>query len=186
MNIKLLRITEDIPWNNGGARNLGVTLAPSSKILLTDIDHYFPPELLSMLLDFPIPYFQIYDFEREEETGEKINPHKNTFFTSKSVFFKSLGYDEQYCGNYGHDDSFFILLQQYLGTDIIRFKSQYPIKRLGYWITHQSLIRDTTVNKKLLNTHEEILQSDKDPLLCHSRLFLNFKWEVVEERFYKP
>ena len=87
LNVKLLRITEDIPWNNAGAKNLGVTFAPSSKILLTDIDHYFPPELLGMALEFPVPYYQLYFFEREEETGEKIVPHKNTFFTSKSVFF---------------------------------------------------------------------------------------------------
>ena len=186
LNIKLLKITEDIPWNNAGAKNLGVTFAPSAKILLTDIDHYIPSELLTLLLEFPVPYCQIYDFEREEETGEKIVPHKNTFFTSKSIFFKSLGYDEQYCGNYGHDDSFFFLLQLYLGTRVMHFESPYPIKRLGYYKTHHSLTRDTTINKKLLETHKEHLQSGKDPLLCHSRLFLNFKWEIVEERFYKP
>jgi hypothetical protein len=119
LNIKLLRITDDILWNQPGARNLGATLASTSKILLTDIDHYIPQELLKMLLESPVPYRQLYIFERTKESGEKINCHINTFFTSKSVFFKSLGYDEQFCGNYGHDDSMFFYCNSLLAQKLL-------------------------------------------------------------------
>ncbi|MDR0574315.1 MAG: glycosyltransferase family 2 protein [Tannerella sp.] len=186
MNIKLLRITNNIAWNQPGAKNLGVTLAPTSKILLTDIDHYITPELMLMLLESPEPYHQIYIFERENEAGEKIKNHRNTFFTSKSVFFKSLGYDEQFCGNYGHDDSMFFLLQQYLGAKILYFNKEYSIQYLEYAERHHSLKRDNSINNKLYKANKAFLSMGKDPLLCHSRLFLNFKWEIVEERFYQP
>lgn len=42
LNFRWLRITTDIQWNQGGARNLGVTFAKSDKILLSDLDHAFP------------------------------------------------------------------------------------------------------------------------------------------------
>jgi hypothetical protein len=184
LNIKLLRITDNIIWNQPGARNLGVTLAPTSKILLTDIDHYIPLEVMRMLLESPVLHHQIYIFEREKETGEKIGCHRNTFFTSKSVFFKSLGYDEQFCGNYGHDDSMFFLLQPYLGTNILCFNRKYSIKYLEYSEKHHSLKRDSSVNKKLYEANKKKLFMERDPLLCHSRLFLNFKWTIVEERFF--
>jgi hypothetical protein len=42
LNICWLKITDDIPWNQSGARNLGITCAPSDKVLMTDLDHEFP------------------------------------------------------------------------------------------------------------------------------------------------
>lgn len=46
LNITWLRINEDIQWNQAGARNLGVTYAKSDRIVLSDLDHIFPPETL--------------------------------------------------------------------------------------------------------------------------------------------
>lgn len=186
LNIKLYRILDDIPWNQSGAKNLGITMSPTSKILSTDVDHYIPPELLGTLLEIPTPCRQIFVFERETEYGEKIKSHKNTFFTSKSTFFESLGYDEQFCGNYGQDDNMFLLLQQYMGVRVMPFDRQYSVKYLEYGGKHHSLKRDGAVNRKLFETYREVLRSTKDPLLCHSRLFLNFKWQFVEEKFYRP
>ena len=39
LNMIVLRIKQDIPWNNPGARNLGMVYAKSDKVFLTDIDH---------------------------------------------------------------------------------------------------------------------------------------------------
>ncbi|MDR2684821.1 MAG: hypothetical protein LBB53_05520, partial [Prevotellaceae bacterium] len=63
LNIKLLRILQDIAWNSDGGRNLGVVYAPTSKILLTDIDHDFPPELLAMMLKAKTPTNELYTFK---------------------------------------------------------------------------------------------------------------------------
>ena len=49
LNILWLNILDDIPWNQGGARNLGVTYARSDKVLLTDIDLEFPEQTLDYM-----------------------------------------------------------------------------------------------------------------------------------------
>lgn len=63
LNITWLRITDDIPWNQGGARNLGVTHAKSDKIIITDLDHILPEETLKHLVKKSNPgrdFFKIY------------------------------------------------------------------------------------------------------------------------------
>ena len=44
LNVLLLRIPGDVPWNHAAARNLGAVYARSDKLLLTDVDHEFPQE----------------------------------------------------------------------------------------------------------------------------------------------
>lgn len=179
LNISLFRIGDSIKWNQPGARNLGVTMAPSAKILLTDIDHYFPQELLEMMLKAPVPANELFVFERKNSEGEKVKSHCNTFFTSKSVFFKSLGYDESFCGNYGYDDSMFILMQERLGTRLAYFCSDHCITGKSAGVAYSGLVRDTAANKLLFEEKKMLLVKSADPYICHSRLFLNFKWKKV-------
>jgi hypothetical protein len=46
-----IRIEDNIPWNQGGARNIGVEHAKSERIILTDLDIAFPENLLLPILD---------------------------------------------------------------------------------------------------------------------------------------
>ncbi|GHV58311.1 hypothetical protein FACS1894182_10000 [Bacteroidia bacterium] len=49
---------------------------------------------------------------------------------------------------------------------------------------HHSLVRDRSkdsVNRLLFEEKKEIIQSSRDPLDAHSRLFLNFEWEKAKE-----
>ncbi len=111
LNLLLLRVTDDIRWNQGGARNLGVMLAKTAKIVLTDVDHFFPEELFTKMLSAKTPS-KIYKFKRTDNKGEKAASACNIYFSSKSVFFKSLGYDEEFCGNYGFEDTLFFEFQK--------------------------------------------------------------------------
>ncbi|WP_186756598.1 glycosyltransferase family protein [Echinicola salinicaeni] len=182
LNFTLARINDDIKWNQGGARNLGVLLAKSSKLILTDLDHTFPEETLAYLLKAPLPK-SLYNFNRLKD-GQKHNIHPNTYYCTKSTFFKSLGVDEEFCGNYGYEDIYFLELQKSLKTKIKTIK-RYPV-----WVrehkehpseSHHLLIRDTKVNHELLHEKLKYLKS-KDPFKGHSRLFLNFSWDIVEEQ----
>jgi hypothetical protein len=155
-------------------------MAPSAKILLTDIDHYFPQELLEMMLKAPVPVNELFVFERKNSEGEKVNSHRNTFFTSKSVFFKSLGYDESFCGNYGHDDSMFILMQEHLGTRQVYFcNDRCCVIRKSANVAYSDMARDAAANRLLFEEKKMLLAKSVDPYICHSRLFLNFKWEKI-------
>ncbi|MGY5352568.1 glycosyltransferase family A protein [Wenyingzhuangia sp. IMCC45533] len=180
INYSLVRITSDIRWNQGGARNLGVTLAKSSKIILTDFDHFFTEDCVRHLLRLRLPN-KIYTFRRQKE-GAKINSAPNIFFTTKSVFYKSLGVDEEFCGNYGYEDIYFRLLQKKLKTKFRKIR-RYPVilKEHKISVTNKQhfLVRDTSVNKKLFNKKLELLRQ-KDFFKSHSRTHLNFSWELVK------
>lgn len=183
LNILLLRVTDDIRWNQGGARNLGVMLAKTSKIVLTDVDHIFPEVLFSKMLSAKVPS-KIYKFKRSNNTGEKETSACNIYFSSKSVFFKSLGYDEEFCGNYGFEDTMFFEFQKKLRTKKCYFnrRNRIIVKRVENDPNYHSLKRDTESNRILFQKKLEQLNS-KNPYKCHSRLFINFKWEITEERF---
>lgn len=183
LNYTLVRITSDIPWNQGGARNLGVHVAKSSKIVVTDLDHIFPESVFHDLVFRAQPSF-LYMFNRIRNE-KQIAPHFNTFFTSKSIYYKSLGVDEEFCGNYGHEDVFFVDMQRALGTKLLRFKT-HTITSIEHKNTddaHHSLIRDLEITKPLYDKKKSILKTSRDPFDAHSRLHLHFDWEIIEEHF---
>ena len=175
LNILLARVTEDIKWNQPGARNLGVHLARSSKLILTDLDHTFPESVLKDLIRYPIPT-SIWKFRRKRN-GAKVKAHPNTFFISKATYFKTLGVDEEFSGNYGHDDIYFYMLQRHLGTRFRKYRKTF-ITAIEH--EHHNLSRDASHNQELLDRKVAAMKQ-KRPFEAHSRLFLNFNWEKVAE-----
>lgn len=180
LNYTVYRITDDIMWNQGGARNLGVTMAKTAKLILTDLDHIFPEKTIIHLLKRKIP-IHIYKFRRIRE-GEKTSTHANTFFCSKSIFLKSLGVDEAFCGNYGYEDIHFRDMQRRLGTRFRKIR-RFKILTVKEHSQH-NLVRDTAINKKLYLEKKEMIDKGH-PFKSHSRLFLNFKWELKQEHWIK-
>src|SRR5690554_4714940 len=63
-NVDLYRIETDIPWNRGGARNLGAMLAETEWIIQIDTDHILPPESADRLLNTQINSSKWYRFPR--------------------------------------------------------------------------------------------------------------------------
>ncbi|MBD0332839.1 MAG: glycosyltransferase family 2 protein [Chitinophagaceae bacterium] len=182
LNFQLFRIMDNIPWNQGGARNIGVVHARTSKLILTDIDHVFPENILQELIKERLPKV-IYKFNRSRD-GQRVKPHPNTFFCTKSLFFKSLGVDEEFAGSYGYTDKSFIELQKALGTKFRMYHSRYQILHTEHANTEQpqhALSRDTNRNFQLLQKKLQLIKS-KNPLAAHSRLFLNFNWIKVKEK----
>lgn len=179
LNYTLVRILDDIKWNQGGARNLGVNLSKTSKLLLTDLDHIFPEKILKDLISQKIPH-KILQFRRAKN-GKKINTHVNTFFCSKSVFFKTLGVDEAFCGNYGYEDIYFLRLQRYLGT---RFKTYRKGMITVFEHKQHNLKRDTKHNLELLKERTKSIKN-KNPFSAHSRKSLCFEWKEIESNWLR-
>ncbi|MBO6881502.1 glycosyltransferase [Winogradskyella sp.] len=183
LNYTLVKVQDDIPWNQGGARNLGVHLAKTSKLILTDLDHTFSEEGLKQLIRRPQPE-HFYVFRRINEEGEEVVSHYNTFFCNKSLYFKSLGVDECFAGNYGFEDIFFVDIQRRLGTKFLKFKS-HPVHHMEHKNSdnpQHSLPRDMDINRKFYEAKRRVLKDkNRDPFDAHSRLFLNFEWQIKEE-----
>jgi hypothetical protein len=182
LNYLLARIDTNIPWNQGGARNLGAHLARAPKMILTDLDITFTEAGFQYLIDQSIPT-HLHIFDRISD-GKPIHPHFNTFFCSKSTYFKSFGVDEEFCGHYGHEDVFFLDLQKRLGTKIFRV-TRFPVLHTEHKNSEKpqhNLVRDENQKRPLYEAKRRIVKDpNRDPFEAHSRLFLNFDWTVQKE-----
>lgn len=100
----LLRVDQDIPWNQPGARNLGVKHASAPVLLLIDVDMCVADldEHLVAARNLP-PNHAVYVGLRYQDG--KINlSHPHNLMVHREELLALGGYDEDYCGAYGWDD----------------------------------------------------------------------------------
>ncbi|MDP2828656.1 MAG: glycosyltransferase family A protein [Sulfuricellaceae bacterium] len=183
LNLTWLRIGEDIPWNQAGARNLGAVYAKSDKILLTDLDHEFPEYTLRWIVDMPEPGRRIYKPPRINSQGKRYGFHSNIFIMSRARFMRLYGYDEEYSGGYGAEDYRFVRFQKYHGSWMRVLPNKYFCvdrkwvdREAGYHSLNRDLSRNTPIDERKKN---ELLEFG--PEAGHSRMFLNFPWEIVRD-----
>lgn len=114
--LSIYRVTEDRPWHQHAARNLGAHVAKGPWLLLTDMDHVLKPDAADALLkrlgrlDNRTAYF----LDRiEADTGLRtrnddgaLKPHPNSFVMTRELYWQCGGYDEDFCGIYGTDGLF--------------------------------------------------------------------------------
>jgi len=196
LNIRWLRITDDIKWNNPGARNLGVTYAPSDKVLLTDVDLEFPEQTLRAIIRRKECGRKFLRILRRTPDGQPDRSHPNVFVLSRARFLRLYGYDEEFCGNYGFDDVIFVKWQKYNGTRFGYLGSRFWWLGGKYYKSHREIDRDRSYHSLVrdFGPNEEVWARKIEEMKTyghdagHSRMFLNFKWEVVNEqhRPYEP
>lgn len=110
-NVRVVRIEEDIPWNMAAANNLGFRqLDPDQVILRMDIDHWVDFTHLQKIKDFAEMLFpgDFLRFDRLVFCGRGFYitpPHANTYLCRVSDLLEVGGYDERFCGHYGHEDN---------------------------------------------------------------------------------
>jgi len=181
LNITWLRITTDIPWNQGGARNLGVTYAKSDKILITDLDFVYPEHTLNELVRRPNPGKKFFKIRIKNPDGLVGKAHSNNFFMSRSRFMRLYGYDEEYSGGYGAEDYRFVKFHKYHGSWQRNLSKKYYCQRRSeidrekaYHSLERDFSRNTPIDKR---KRSELIYWG--PEAGHSRVFLNFDWVTV-------
>ena len=187
LNFCWLRITTDIQWNQGGARNLGVTYAKSDKILMTDLDHACPQETLRWMINAPSPGRRFYKLRRRKPTGEIYKGHSNLFYMSRARFLRFYGYDEEFCGHYGAEDYRFVKFQKYQGSQQRYLPSSVWCysRDLDRESSYHSLKRDLSANTPVdLRKHDECALFGEE--YGHSRMFLNFEWKILASNNRRP
>lgn len=103
----LYRTGADVRWNWLFCRNLGVSVAPTDWVMLTDIDHVMPVPTLRRLLEGPFDPQCAYRFVRiDAPKMTPYKPHPNTWFLTRALFDQIGGYDERFSGFYGTDGEF--------------------------------------------------------------------------------
>jgi len=100
--IQLYRVLENIPWNHGGARNLGMRVAKDGWVLSTDMDLLLTSENVINLFDYDLNPNKSYRPGRvklnQQNQLEEIKPHRETFIMTKKMFWEIGGYDEDFNG----------------------------------------------------------------------------------------
>jgi predicted glycosyltransferase involved in capsule biosynthesis len=109
--LELYRIQIDIPWNQNGARNLGMTHT-EGWCLLTDMDHLLTKDQFKTLYKLNLNKNTHYVPGRRKANGEWYKKHPNSYILSSDTYWKAGGYDEAFCGHYGTDSTFRRQLQK--------------------------------------------------------------------------
>jgi glycosyltransferase involved in cell wall biosynthesis len=185
--ISIYRITEDRPWHQHAARNLGAHVARGPWLLLTDMDHMLTAAnadaLLKRLgkLDPATAYFL---HRIEADTGlptlgrdDQPKPHPNSFVMTRDLYWQAGGYDEDFCGIYGTDGLFksrlFTIAEQ-------GFLKHVALKR--FW---RDIVPDASTTTMLRK--EGRMPGDKQAVMIRKQAegregqvtTLNFPWERV-------
>lgn len=186
LNLTWLRITDNIIWNQSGARNLGVVYAKSDKIFLTDLDFILPEITMAYLVEKSLNWKHAYKIYRIKDS-RLSHPPLNIFFLSRSRFFLVHGYDEEFSGNYGYEDVQFYKLLKYYGTRVLKLPKRYFIidRDIDKERSYHSLTKDRTSARIIYDRkREEVIQYGYGA--GHSRMFLNFKWDVLSRQYRPP
>jgi len=143
-SVSIYRIAQDIPWNQDAARNIGAHEATAPWLLLSDIDHVVVPETLEHVLSMTKDPSVAYTFGRIKfDTGEHRDPHPNSYFMTKELYWAIGGHDEDYAGIYGKD----VLFRARVLAHTREVKlSDFPLARVG-----KTLVPDagtTTISRK--------------------------------------
>lgn len=184
LNLTWLRILQDIPWNQGGARNLGALYAKSDKILLTDLDHEFPEETLAYMVkkgECGRNFYKIY--RTNAETGKLQKGHANTFLISRARFMRFFGYDEEFAGHYGAEDFRFVKIQKYHGSRQMYLNSKFRCfarNDINRDTSYHTLERDLTYNTPI-DARKKLETETYGPDSGYSRMFLNYDWRVLKD-----
>jgi hypothetical protein len=189
LNITWLKIRDDIPWNQSGARNLGALYAKSDNILMLDLDHEVPAEAMRQLVKRPSCGKRLYKMYREDSDGTRIySGHSNLFFMSRGRFFELFGYDEEFSGNYGAEDFRFVKYHKACGTlqtylpKRIRCRERSDIDRTR---AYHSLSRDLSFNTPV-DSRKKMEIANYGHGAGHSRMFLDFSWDIITEHWRTP
>lgn len=112
IGIRCFRVDKDIPWNQDGARNLGMKHVYDQWVLMTDMDHMIDSINITKALMFVASqarrgtYYMPTRIRPSRGTGLAEHPHPNTFLMHLQDFWEIGGYDEDFAGSYGSDGNF--------------------------------------------------------------------------------
>ena len=128
--VRKIRIIDDIPWNQPGAKNLAATLATGSWLLFLDADQLLDRgKILQLISQLPnLNKNIIYRFKRFCATSHReLIVHQNCQLIAINTFENFGGYDEDFAGNYGHEDAYFERLWRFKGGEIVTLDQPWLI-----------------------------------------------------------
>lgn len=148
LDLRLVRVDDDIDWNMPGCRNLAATLCETPWMLFFDVDNVCSEASLQKILDnLPRLDRQRLHVFRRIENGVDVEPHINSFLITRQGFFKAGGYDEDFSGHYGFEDvAFRMMWRRHVGTEVLL--TDIAFEQIAFRTS--GLDRDLTRNQALI------------------------------------
>lgn len=174
--LKQYRVTDDIPWNQAGSRNLGALMANGPWALFFDIDQE-PSEQglaqiikgIDMLQSTSLYYFHVDNFV-DSNLNVELPIHPNTFLVNLERFKTTCMYDEDFAGNYGYEDLYLPFVWEKNGGNRAIFNNEKVFKDGNYKTAN--LNRDLSINKQL--AEKKLQDGIKKPINL-----IRFQWKKV-------
>jgi glycosyltransferase involved in cell wall biosynthesis len=183
----LYRITEDVAWNRGQARNLGAYVADTEWIIQVDIDHILPVACAERLVKLDLqnhwyrfPRFRVgkADYTRKKDFIDpnieygRIHPHIDSYLIPRKMYWMTGGYDERYSGCLGGGSPFLSRLTKQFGEPLMLPDDIF------LEVHTSSSVQDASVSELSRDTAEyqrrRALYGDSKPVSI-----LNYPWEKV-------
>jgi glycosyltransferase involved in cell wall biosynthesis len=177
LNLKVYRITTDLPWNQAGARNLGAFNATGEWALYFDIDQrFFAGPMEAVLANLPnldpMSMFYMRIKELIDITVNKpLDFHPNTFLVNLPMFRQHAMYDEDFVGHYGYEDLYMPQVWERRGGKRVLFNDAVFFEDRGFGTTN--LDRDLTRNLAL--AQQKLAAGAQRPVGI-----LRFAWEQID------
>lgn len=148
LNLRLLRVEDDIDWNMPGCRNLGAIQSRTEWMLYFDVDNVADEAAIAKIVG-ALPRLdpkRLHVFRRTEG-GVDVEPHINSFLITREGFFRAGGYDEDFSGHYGFEDVLFRnQWRKHVGSEVLL--TDIAFEQLGH--RTGGLDRDTARNQALI------------------------------------
>lgn len=141
--VRLFRVTKDIPWNQGGCRNLIAEKAKADRLMLIDPDMTLGKGMLAKLVaesKLLTAGLMFRPALRHVATEAFDHSSPNVHLLLRQDFLQRGGYDEDYCGNKGWSDV--QLLRVFQASMVTRQRDD-----LWFWFHHTNkALADAQVN----------------------------------------
>jgi hypothetical protein len=159
-----------------GARNLGFHVAQTPWVLMADIDHVMTPEALERVtrLDLTDPNV-VYSFSRRRIDGVYGGEAIINALLNRQRFFEIGGFDEDFSGHYGSEETFFEHCLKQHGLRHVRCQD-IVLEWHPFSGATSRLRRDRQFNRELFNKKMGLLHQGQ---YKNGRL-LRFSWSRCE------
>ena len=174
LDISIYRVTDDIPWNQHGATNLGIQECSTEYVMVIDMDTVVSENLAVELLKLANLNAEnvAYRFNRMREDGSVHNKiHPKVCLINKKEFWEVGGYDEDFCGNYGHNDDWFWYRWEYHNKQVENKSDLYLGMRDEYGRS-PNMVRCSKHNMRIFKSKQK--RKDVFP-----KDFIRFGWEKL-------
>jgi glycosyltransferase involved in cell wall biosynthesis len=126
--VKKFRVIEDIPWNQPGAKNLASHVSTGEWLFFLDADQLLQRDQIIALIKTTnqLKSGTIYRLRRFcSKSKKELSSHQNCQLISRKDYLSFGGYDEDFAGNYGHEDAYFERLWKFKGGGIVLLDQPY-------------------------------------------------------------